>query len=426
MSDISNKLDQITNAFDAMEAQDRRNIISASSYRPTPEDCLRFTALQNNSKITPNISLSCNIEYSTDGVTWYPNTNSQITLSKIGDFVLFRGDNDQITTASGFDRFAMTGNIKASGNIMSILDRTCSKMTISAIYALARLFANCTALTDVSELILPARVIGSDTYESMFESSGVASMPVILVDFCANQCFAQMFKNCTSLKYAKTPSFKGQSSFSPLMNSMFEGCTSLEYACVDFSSFVGTMPNTNVMDSIFKGCTALKAVKYTLDVWGNGNATYTNNWLQDASANGVLICPAGLDTTTTQDASHMPSGWTAAQGSDFEEETEFPVVGESTSRLYVSPSNEVYHATVASAITIDGNACVGASKVAYAEVVLDLAASATVTAGTNLTLVDTPTAGSRNICVVRWSGGSARLYVTLTEDLPSSSSSASA
>ena len=54
----------------------------------------------------------------------------------------------------------------------------------------------------------------------------------------------------------------------------------------------------------------------------------------------------------------------------------------------------------------------------YMELTLDIASNATVTAGTNLTLVDTPTAGKRNICVVRWSNGVAKLYVTIVEDLP--------
>ena len=33
-------------------------------------------------------------------------------------------------------------------------------------------------------------------------------------------------------------------------------------------------------------------------------------------------------------------------------------------------------------------------------------------------IVDAPTAGKRNICVVRWSNGVAKLYVTIVEDLP--------
>ena len=73
--------------------------------------------------------------------------------------------------------------------------------------------------------------------------------------------------------------------------------------------------------------------------------------------------------------------------------------------------------TVASALTLNAST-VDSDSVTYAEIVLDVASGATVTAGTNLTLVDTPTAGKRNICVCRWSGGMCKLYVTIVEDLP--------
>ena len=74
--------------------------------------------------------------------------------------------------------------------------------------------------------------------------------------------------------------------------------------------------------------------------------------------------------------------------------------------------------TVASALTLSADSTVASTSIAYAEVVIDLAAGATVTAGTGLTLVDTPTAGKRNVCVVRWQGGSARLYVVDVMDIP--------
>ena len=73
--------------------------------------------------------------------------------------------------------------------------------------------------------------------------------------------------------------------------------------------------------------------------------------------------------------------------------------------------------TVSSTLTLNAYPT-SVNEIAYAEIVLDVATGATVTAGTNLTLVDTPTAGKRNICVVRWSNGVAKLYVTIVEDLP--------
>jgi hypothetical protein len=84
----------------------------------------------------------------------------------------------------------------------------------------------------------------------------------------------------------------------------------------------------------------------------------------------------------------------------------------------VSPNTpSVPVVTVSSALTLNAST-VDSGSIAYSEIVLDVASGATVTAGNNITLVDTPKAGKRNICVVRWSGGTAKLYVTIVEDLP--------
>ena len=73
--------------------------------------------------------------------------------------------------------------------------------------------------------------------------------------------------------------------------------------------------------------------------------------------------------------------------------------------------------TVDSALTLNSSILAN-TDIAYAEIVLDVATGATVTAGYNLTLVDEITAGKRNICVCRWSEGVCKLYVTIVEDLP--------
>lgn len=90
----------------------------------------------------------------------------------------------------------------------------------------------------------------------------------------------------------------------------------------------------------------------------------------------------------------------------------------STDIYTVCPSSaETGVISVDTALTL--NAMTTASTdIAYAEVVLDLGANATVTEGANLTFVDDLTVGKRNVCVVRWSDGMARLYVTIVEDIP--------
>ena len=148
-------------------------------------------------------------------------------------------------------------------------------------------------------------------------------------------------------------------------------------------------------------------------MWGN---TSTSNWLYVASATGVFECPSSLNCAERND-SHVPAGWTIVR-TDAPKSITSPTTASSEATYQVSPNTpSVPVVTVASALTLNAST-VDNGSVTYSEIVLDVATGATVTAGTNLTLVDTPTAGKRNICVCRWSGGVCKLYVTIVEDLP--------
>jgi len=86
-------------------------------------------------------------------------------------------------------------------------------------------------------------------------------------------------------------------------------------------------------------------------------------------------------------------------------------VAESTAQTYTIDAGQATTPviTVADALTLNAGA-VANDRIAYAEIVLDVAAGATVVAGTGITFADTIKAGERNICIVRWQDGSARLY----------------
>ena len=192
---------------------------------------------------------------------------------------------------------------------------------------------------------------------------------------------------------------------------MFAGSTSL--------TTVPELPATVLANScyrdMFYGCKALKKIKVGFYDWKSGiNATI--NWLTNVPSGGVFECPSALDCST-RDASHVPAGWTIVR-TDSPKSITSPTTASSEATYEASPSTpSVPVVTVASALTLNAKA-IDSGSVAYAEVVLDVASGATVTAGTNLTLVDEITAGKRNICVVRWSNGVAKLYVTIVEDLP--------
>ena len=308
------------------------------------------------------------------------------------------------------------------------------------------MFSGCTSLTTAPEL--PATTIAGACYRSMFDGcTSLTTAPELPATTLANWCYVDMFKGCTSLTTApELPATTiGESSY----KGMFNGCTSLTtapkiyaksgdnnccnsmfYHCTSLTE--ATVPNLNLnisnIDTVlqmFYGCTSLKHLKVYFTNW-DGYGVYIRPWdgykghslwLEDVSSTGVLECPSALDCST-RDASHVPAGWTIVR-TDAPKSITSPTTASSEATYEVSPNTpSVPVVTVASALTLNATTIIDSGSIAYAEVVLDVASGATVTAGSNLTLVDTPTAGKRNICVVRWSNGVAKLYVTIVEDLP--------
>ena len=431
-------------------------------------DYLCFTTVDVNNTVRldkngnpPTISL----EYSTDKrnwteYTWSGNTGATITLTNVGDSVWWRGDNTTLATDnSNFHKFKISGSIDATGNIMSLLDRQLMKTNVQP-YCFAYLFNSCTSLTKAPKL--PATTLAKYCYNDMF--SGCRSLTkapelpaTTLADYCyqnmlggcrsltkapelpattlALGCYKGMFGGCASL--TKAPELPATTLAESCYYNMLGGCTSLTEApelpattmvnscyqdmfggCASLTK-APELPATTLADycyqNMFYNCKALKKVKVGFYDWKSGiNAT--TEWLTNVPSDGVFECPSALDCST-RDKSHVPAGWTIVR-TDAPKSITSPTTASSEATYQVSPNTpSVPVVTVASALTLNAST-VDNGSVTYAEIVLDVATGATVTAGTNLTLVDTPTAGKRNICVVRWSNGVAKLYVTIVEDLP--------
>ena len=166
---------------------------------------------------------------------------------------------------------------------------------------------------------------------------------------------------------------------------------------------------------MFENCYNLNRIKVNFTNWMEYMNT-TNSWVSAISNTGVFECPSSLDCSRIDDT-HVRKGWTIIRTDD-PKSIISPTSGSTEESYNVSPSAAYVPVfTVSTFLTLYVNT-IDSDSIAYAEIVLDVASGATVTAGTNLTLVDTPTAGMRNICVVRWSNGVAKLYVTIVEDLP--------
>ena len=295
---------------------------------------------------------------------------------------------------------------------------------------------------------LPATTLAGACYRSMFDGcTSLTKAPELPATTLANWCYYEMFKDCTSLtKAPELPAITiGESSYKGMFNgctslttapkiyaksgdnnscnSMFYNCTSLIEATVPNLNF--NISNIDTVLQMFYGCTSLKHLKVYFTNW-DGYGVYVRPWdgykgyslwLEGVSSTGVLECPSALDCST-RDASHVPAGWTIVR-TDSPKSITSPTTASSAETYEVSPNTaDVPVVTVASALTLNASTTIDSGSIAYAEVVLDVATGATVTAGTNLTLVDEITAGKRNICVVRWSNGVAKMYVTIVEDLP--------
>ena len=296
--------------------------------------------------------------------------------------------------------------------------------TISSKSSFELMFSGCTSLVNAPELFVQSK--GQYCFKSMFSGCTSLIQAPKLVGGTNNFCYESMFSGCTSL--VNPPELNASTAYTGCYRSMFSGCTSLVQApklpattltpyCYQ-SMFSGCTSLVNAPElnastladqcykTMFNGCTSLKYLKLN-------NCTDTNI-LYGVTTSGVLVAPDSLDVS-----GFMPATWTKVDAANTpDDRTTSEVEASSGDTFAVCPgSGETGVITVASALTLTAMQS-ASTDIAYAEVVIDLAVGATVTAGSNLTLVDTPTAGKRNICVVRWQGGAARLYVVDVMDLP--------
>ena len=218
---------------------------------------LCFTAEEVDSTISMSVNGTPTkgqaFEISIDGETWsafIPGV-TDITLSNVGDKVYFRGDNTTVNeSTSTYYAFVMTGKISASGNVMSLLDKTCQSKVILNDSCYYNMFHGCTSLTTAPEL--PATAVSSRCYNRMFSScTSLTTAPELPATSLASSCYDSMFSGCTSLTTA--PELPATALTVSCYDSMFRDCTSLTTA--------PALPATSLASSCYKrmfhGCASL-------------------------------------------------------------------------------------------------------------------------------------------------------------------------
>ena len=237
--------------------------LGASAQDDTP-DYLCFTANTDDSSvrlIKKGSPTEVSLEYSYDGSIWRGYLMEQeivLQSSMESDFhkVYFRNASKTPTgfsDNSNYYYFVMNGSIAASGNVMSLLDKTCELTSLSA-----------------------------PSY---------------------NFCFYQLFSGCEALTTA--PKLPATTLCESCYNQMFQGCTNLTAA----PELPSTRASLRCYYQMFKDCSKLNVVKVGLTI-ASWSTTITSNWLSGVATKGFFICPDELvGIITSRNTSKVPENW---------------------------------------------------------------------------------------------------------------------
>lgn len=236
-----------------------------------------FEALQNGL----TISLSTNaIEYSLDCNTWVtlPAGASSPAINT-GEKIYFKGELTPATDV-GIGTFTLSKRCNAGGNAMSLLfgDDFENQYSLSGKnYAFYRLFLRCTTLESVSDGFLPATTLANNCYANMFYGcSSLKSVPELLpATTLANYCYNYMFGFCYALTTA--PVLPAITLVTHCYTSMFYNCTRLNYIKALFTTTPGS--------------------------------DYTFYWVSYVASSGTFVKNKDATWNVTG-ASGIPSGWT--------------------------------------------------------------------------------------------------------------------
>lgn len=241
---------------------------------PITSDYLTFIAEEDGTfTFTPRNSNV--ISYSLDSSNTWVQANS--VNVNAGDVVMWKGEMTPESYA-GIGKFGSSGHFHAEGNVMSLLygDDFSGQTSLSGYdYVFCALFLDCSRLTNIENLSLPATTLADNCYTNMFYGcSGLTTAPELPATTLASSCYSSMFRDCTSLTTA--PELPAKTLANYCYYYMFNGCTNLNYIkCMA----------TNI--------SALSC---------------TSVWLLHVAASGTFVTPSS--TPWTSGGSGIPSGWT--------------------------------------------------------------------------------------------------------------------
>ena len=200
------------------------------------------------------------LEYRVDSRDWAAYTIGTGVELADGQALQFRaGEDGNSSFSTDYDNcynisISGTGACTASGNIMSLLDKTLKISSVPS-YCFIRLFDKCTNLSGTSNLELPATTLARYCYSCMFsECTNLTATPELPATTLAEFCYSGMFYSCSSLTTA--PELPATTLASNCYLNMFYGCSNL----TDVPELPVTTLADNCYNGMFKECINLTDV----------------------------------------------------------------------------------------------------------------------------------------------------------------------
>lgn len=160
-------------------------------------------------------------------------------------------------------------------------------------------FAECSGLTDASNLILPEYY---PFYQAAFQNCKnlVAPPKLPATTLPINGCYSVMFQGCSKL--ATAPELPATSLTENCYSQMFKDCTSLETA----PELPATALTSGCYGQMFRGCTSLKYIKcLAIDKTASNCLRY---WVMGVPSGGTFVKDSNATWGTGNNG--IPSGWT--------------------------------------------------------------------------------------------------------------------
>ena len=201
---------------------------------------------------TAGTAVTTPIEYSIDGITW-TTYSSAIVLSKIGDKVFFRGDNEAYGASGSCSHFRCSKYCYVYGNIMSLINPTNFAIAteLTAPYTFAYLLDETYIKShSTKKLILPATTLTKKCYYAMFNGCGMSVAPELPATTLAESCYERMFDGSHLSIAPELPA-------TTLVKSCYEG---MFYSCLGLTT-VPDLPATTLAErcciDMFNNCRGL-------------------------------------------------------------------------------------------------------------------------------------------------------------------------